>query len=369
MLYLDYSATTPVDKKVLDYYKKISLEYIGNPNSLHKLGKKANAFIEKCSKGILELLNVDDMEVIYTSCASESNNLVIKGVANKFKNKGKHIITTSFEHPSITAALGYLQKQGFVIDIVKSDKNGLVDLKDLTRLITNETILVSIGSVNSEIGILQPLDKIKEIVKKYPNCSFHSDMTQSIGKVHLNLEGIDFISFSGHKFYGPKGIGVLLKRKDIRIDPLIHGGKSTTSYRSGTPALPLIGAIYMALKLALKDKEEKYLHVKNINEYICKKLKNDKNIKINSNKYCIPHILNLSVLSKKGIETVKALEKEEIYISNHTACSSEEDESMGIYSLTKSHELAKSSVRISLSYLTSYKDADKLVEALRKLGV
>ena len=352
MVYLDYSATTPVNKDVLDSFNKTCENYIGNPNSLHKLGMDANKLIDDATNQIKEILNINH-EVVYTSGSSESNNLVIKGIARKYKNRGNHIITTSFEHSSIYAPIQYLTDEGFEIDFVKTDKNGQVDLKDLKNLIKETTILVSIGSVNSEIGIIQPINQIAEILKQYPKCFFHSDMTQSIGKVKINMNNIDFISFSAHKFYGLKGIGCLLKTEKTNIIPLIHGGKSTTNYRSGTPAPALIVSISKALRLAYQNLEEKYDIVLDNNKKIIENLKNYDGVYINSNDLCIPHILNISIINVKPETMLHALEEDEIYISTQTACSSETSVSKSVMALTNDQKRANSSIRISISHLTT----------------
>ena len=200
MIYLDYSATTPVNDEVIDTFVNVTKNYIGNPNSLHKLGVDAKNLIDASTLQISKLLNVSLKEVIYTSGASESNNLAIKGVCYRYKNRGKHIITTRLEHSSITATLAYLQNNGYDIDFVKTDSNGRVDLDDLKSLIRDDTILVTIASVNSEVGVLQPIEEIGKILKDYPKIYFHSDMTQSIGKIDINLENVDMISFSAQKY-------------------------------------------------------------------------------------------------------------------------------------------------------------------------
>ena len=185
MIYLDYSATTPVNKDVLDTFLKVSNDFIGNPNSLHKLGVESNKIIESATEQIKKILNINH-EVIYTSGASESNNMALKGVALRYQNRGKHIITTNFEHSSIVAPVNYLQKQGFKIEFAPLNKDGLVNINELEKMITSETILVSIGAVNSEIGIKQPIEKIGELLKKFPNVIFHVDATQAIGKIKLD---------------------------------------------------------------------------------------------------------------------------------------------------------------------------------------
>lgn len=366
MIYLDYSATTPVNKEVLASFSKAAIEYPGNPNSLHKLGLESNKLIEASTKQIAKILGVKENEIIYTSGSSESNNLAIKGIADKYKNRGKHIITTNFEHSSIYGPISYLQKDGFDVDFVKTLDNGLVDLEDLERLIRDDTILVTICSVNSEIGVRQPIEEIKKIVKKHEKCFLHVDMTQSIGKEKISFDDIDLVSFSAHKFYGLKGIGCLIKKEKIALEPIIHGGKSTTIYRSGTPCLPLIVSLAKALRLAYENFDAKYEHVKELNSYLKEKLSHYDLVRINSNDYCIPHILNISVLNVKPETMQHALEEYDIYISTKTACSSKENISRAVLALTNDKERATSSVRISLSYLTTKEECDEFLKAFDK---
>lgn len=366
MVYLDYSATTPVNSEVLDTFVLVSNEYIGNPNSLHKLGSKSKNLIDDATCQIKSILNIDDKEVIYTSGSSESNNTVIKGVASRYNNRGKHIITTPFEHSSIYAPLNYLMDNGYEVDFVNLDSNGLVDLKHLESLIRDDTILVSVASVNSEIGLLQPIREIGEIVSKYPKCYFHSDMTQSIGKVYVPMDNVDFVSFSAHKFFGVKGIGCLLKKKNIVIDPLIHGGKSTTNYRSGTPSAPLIASTSKALRLAYNDLDNKYNHVLELNKYLKEKLSSFKNVYINSNDVSIPHILNISVIGVKPETMLHALEEYDIYISTQSACSGANTTSKAVLNLTNDEKRAASSIRISISSITTKEEIDYFVSCFTK---
>ena len=365
MVYLDYSATTKTSEEVLNSFVKSSNTFIGNPNSLHKLGIEASNIIESASKQIANLLNIKPSEIIYTSGASEANNLAIKGISLKYQNRGKHIITTPLEHSSIYGPIDYLKEKGFKVDYVKLDENGLVDLNDLESLINDETILVSINAVNSEIGIMQPVDEIAKIIKKYPKCYFHSDMTQAIGKVNVNLENIDLISFSAHKFYGIKGIGILIKKEKIDIESLIHGGKSTTKYRSGTPCTPLIISISKALRLALEGINEKYKYVKDLNLYLRNELDKYDKVKINSNDKCIPHILNISVLGVKPETLLHALEDHEIYISTQSACSSSSAKSKAVYALTNDIDRSSSSIRISLSHLTTKEELNYFLDKFK----
>ncbi len=358
MIYLDYSATTPTNDEVLDTFVKVSKEFIGNPNSLHTLGRKSADLIDAATKQIADILNINPKEIIYTSGASESNNTVIKGICLQYQNRGKHIITTNFEHSSIYGPLSYLQTLGFEVDFVKTDENGIVDLDDLKKLLRDDTILVSITAVNSEIGIIEPIEEIGEILKDYPKCFFHSDLTQIIGKKKVNLENIDLASFSAHKIFGIKGIGGLIKKEKINLMPLIHGGKSTTIYRSGTPAVALIASLSKAMRLAYQNIEDNYKYVEKLNSKLRNELGKYSTIHINSNDKCLPYILNLSVLGVKPETMLHALEVKEIYISTQTACASSNSYSKAVYSLTNSKELAETSIRISISYVTKEEEID-----------
>ena len=360
MTYLDYSATTPTNEDVLNTFVEVSRKYIGNPNSLHKLGVEANEIIKASTRQISNLLNIKECEIIYTSGASESNNTAIKGIALKYQNRGKHIITTEFEHSSIYGPLTYLQKQGFKVDFVKTDELGIVDINNLKELITDETILVSIGYINSEIGIIQPIDEIGKLLKSYPKCYFHVDMTQALGKIKIDLTNVDLASFSAHKIYGVKGIGLLYKKENISLEPLVHGGKSTTVYRSGTPATGLIVSFAKAMRLILENLDQKYEYISKLNKMIKDGLNYD-NVYINSNDYCIPNILNISVLGVKPETMLHALEKYDIYISTQTACSTGTI-SKSVYALTKDEDRAKSSLRISISHLTKESDIKYFLE-------
>ena len=364
MIYLDYSATTPVNSEVLETYVKVSKDYFGNPNSLHKLGVDAKKLIDASTEQIANILGVKSSEVIYTSGASEANNMAIKGICLKYFNRGKHIITTELEHSSIIAPIAYLQRQGFEVEFVKLDENGIVDLEDLKSKLRDDTLLVTIASVSSEVGVRQPIEEIGKMLKNYPKIYFHSDITQSIGKDKVDLINVDLASFSGQKFYGMKGVGGLIKKESIIIEPLIHGGKSTTIFRSGTPATPLIVSLAKAMRLASENYNEKVNYVKELNEYLCDKL-SELDVFINSNKYCIPHILNFSLKNIKPETMLHALENDNIYISTQTACSTG-DYSKVIYAVTGDEEKARRSMRVSISHLTTKEELDVFVKSLNE---
>ncbi len=362
MTYLDYSATCPIDEEVLDSFIKAA-KYIGNPNSLHKLGTEAKTLIEASTKQIAEILNVKPNEIIYTSGASEANNLALKGIET-YLNRGNHIITTDLEHSSIYGPLNYLANHGYEIDIVPL-KNGLVDLQTLKKMITDKTILVSISAVNSETGIRQPIEEIGKMLKDFPKVIFHSDMTQAIGKVKINLSDVDLASFAAHKFFGIKGIGALIKKEKINLTPLVHGGKSTTIYRSGTPATQLIVSQAKALRLAYENIDNDIQKIKNLNLKIRESLKKYDKVYINSNEFSIPHILNISVVSVKPETMLHALEADGIYISTQSACSTG-NTSKSVMAVTNDVQKASSSIRVSLSRKTTSEDIDKFLESFDK---
>lgn len=366
MIYLDYAANTPPRKEVLESFQKTCIDYIGNPNSYHKLGIECKNLLDSATKQIADILNIKPTEIIYTSSSSESNNLAIKGLALKYQNRGKHILTTRLEHSSVYGPLNYLQTLGFEVEFISTNEQGLIDLEDLKNKIRKDTILVTICSVNSELGIIQPMKEIAQIVKQHPTCFLHSDMTVSTGKINIPLDNIDLVTFSPHKFHGLVGIGCLIKKEGIELVPLIHGGKSTTAYRSGTPALPLIVSLAKALRLALEEQEESYNKVEHLSNYLRQKLSAMKSITINSPVNSIPYVLNFSVDGIKPETLVHALEEEEIYISTQTACSGTKNTSEAIYSLTKSEKRANTSLRISLDSKTTQEEIDLFLKSLHQ---
>lgn len=366
MIYLDNSATTMVDDRVLETFNKVCKNYPGNSNSLHSLGIKSKELEDYATEKISNLLGVKPSEIIYTSGASESNNTVLKGVASKYKNRGNHIITTYLEHSSVLETCKYLENKGFIIDYVKIKDNGLIDIDDLERLLTDNTILVSVAYVDSELGIRQDIDTISKIVKKHPKCYFHVDATQAIGKIKVDPTSIDFISMSAHKIFGLKGIGLLIKKDNIVIDNLIHGGKSTTIYRSGTPALPLICSLMKALELVIPNIDKNYEYVSSLSRKIKDNLKKYDNIHINSTENSIPYIINFSVIGVKPETFIHTMEEEDIYLSTKSACSTS-DISLSVDSIYHNREISMSSIRISLSYKNTEEEIDKFIKVFDKI--
>ena len=361
MIYLDYAATTPVNDEVMASYIKVSKEYIGNTHSLHKLGIESKKLYDDATKQIADLFNILETEVIYTSGATEANNMAIIGTCIANHKKGNHVIVSMLEHPSIYKMCEYLETLGFKISYVKTLENGMVDVDDLKSLITDETILVSVCAVNSELGVRQPLKSIRQVIKKENiNTIFHSDMTQAIGKCKINIHDVDLATMSSHKIYGPKGIGLLYRNSSVNIAPIIHGSTKYGEVRPGTVALPLVVAFSKAIRIALTDIDKRENYVKKLNDRIINHFKKYDDILINNTEYSIPYIINISLPNVKSETMIHALEKHEIYISTNTACSSS-DLSASVMAIYQDKKRATSTLRISLSYLTSTDDVTKFL--------
>ena len=363
MLYFDYAANTPVEPEVLECFVDINNRYIANPNSSHQLGRQAKEELDRITQQIATLLQVEPNEIIYTSGASEANNLAIKGLVQAYKHNGKHIISTCLEHPSVSGTLTYLQTLGYEIDLVDITTEGLIDLEHLKELLRKDTVLVSICTVDSELGVQQPIEEISRILDEYPNCYFHTDATQAVGKLPLSFGHADCITFTPHKFYGLNGCGVLIKKQDIVLSPLIHGGASTTIYRSGTPTLGLAASTWKALELSYACMEERMELVKQMNQSLRKQLLLYKKLRINSTNYSVPHILNVSVQGVKGVSFQEALEEEGICVSVKSACSVPGSPSRPVYAVSRDKKNAMCSWRISISHRTTNEEIDEFLKA------
>lgn len=361
MIYLDYSATTPVLPEVLDSYNKVTNEYFGNSNSLHSLGIKSHELLDSAIKQVSNLLNIDKDEFTFTSGATESNNIALIGTCLANKDRGNHIIVSKLEHPSIYEICNHLENIGFKVSYVNNTSEGVIDFEDLKRKMNEDTILVSICAVNSETGIRQPLRTIKQVINKYnKNIILHSDITQALGKVNINFNDFDLASCSGHKIYAPKGIGLFYKKKNIKCERLLYGNNSF--YHPGTPALPLIVSFAKALRISLHELDKKQEIVSKWNDKILKYFSRFENIKINHSKYSIPHIINISLMDIKPETFIHALERHEIFVSSNTACSSGKL-STSVMALYNDKKRAETTIRISLSCLTKLEEITVFLNA------
>ncbi len=364
MIYLDYSATTPMDPEVLRTFCEVETECFANANSPHFLGRQADERIKDCLREISQLLHVLPEEIIFTSSASEANNLAIKGFAEKHPNL-RHIITSPLEHSSVVATLGVLQRDDYDVEIVDLDEHGRYDLTSLASLIRFDTLMISLVAVDSETGIRQPVEEAAKLAKQH-HILFHCDLTQTIGKCKVDMTDMDLAVFSAHKFYGPKGIAALIKKKPITLKPMICGGHSTTVYRSGTPATALIAALSRALLIAETGLDEHYHKVEILRTYLLDRFSGLDGVDINSNEYSIPHILNISIPGTDPEKWIQCLSEQGIYLSSKSACSGKENFSHSVYAITHDDARATSSLRISLSYKTELVELRRFVDVFER---
>ncbi|WML30441.1 cysteine desulfurase family protein [Neobacillus sp. OS1-32] len=368
MIYFDNSATTKPYKEVLDSFLKVSSDYFANPSSLHRFGGQAEKLLSQAREQVAQLLQVKTNEIYFTSGGTESNNLAVKGAALRNKNKGKHLITSSVEHPSVRLAMEQLEQVGFDITYVPVDRNGRVSAADIEKAIRKDTTFISIMLVNNEVGTIQPIKEIGEMLKRYPTILFHVDAVQGIGKVPLTLheDRIDLCSISGHKFHGLKGTGVLYVRDGVRITPLFSGGSQERALRSGTENVAGAVALAKALRMTFDRSTAGIENMRNIQNMLRQELSKNERIQINTpSENAAPHILNFSLNGIKSEVFIHALEEKEIFVSTTSACSSKKKSAsttltaMGVPKAT-----AESAVRISLSYDNTTEEALKVIEAI-----
>lgn len=363
MIYLDYSANTPVDARVLEQFCAVERRCIGNANSHHQAGSAAKAEIDAATIKIASLLGVQPAEIIYTSGASEANNFALKGLARLSRHTGRHIISTPLEHSSVSGTLTALQEQGYEIDLLDVKQDGTVDLEHLKDLLRPDTICVAVTLVDSELGVVQPVQEIAAILKAYPHCHLHVDATQAVGKIPVSFEGVDTMSLTAHKFYGLNGIGLLVKRRNLALEPLIHGGESTTIYRSGTPTVALASSLACALDLAVTDLPGRVDHVAKLNAELRAALSTYPLVRINSPEHAIPHVLNLSVQNVKATVFQRELDAKGVCVSVKSACSSDGLPSRAVFAVSRDRRNALSSWRISLSHLTTEDEIKAFLQA------
>ena len=368
-IYLDNAATSKVYPEVLDSYNQITLKYFANPSSIHKLGQESNRLLEKSREQILSLFNLTHHEVIFTSGATEANNLAIKGYALANRSRGNHLITTAVEHPSVLNTFKALEKYGYEVTILPVNKNGVIEVNSLKEAIKDNTILVSVMSVNNETGAINPIKEVGEILKNYPKVAFHVDMTQAIGKIDIPLENIDMFSFSGHKIHALLGSGALIKEKKIILEPIAHGGGQENNNRSGTNTLALSATLAKALRLSLKEQKDNYNKVSNLRDYLVSYLKDNPDLyAINSLDKDNPYIVNFSLLNHKASVVVEALSNKGIMVSSLSACHSKnEDYSYVVLAMNNDMKLAHNTIRVSFSYENTVDDVNALIRGLKQI--
>lgn len=366
-MYFDYTATTKMDEQVLKTYVEVQNKFFANTTSLHSFGQRCNNICEQMKSEIKSILKTDG-DCIFTSNATEANNLSIFGLIGEKKGK---VMTTKIEHPSVFEVFNELEKKGFEVCYLDIDEKGIINLEQLEKEMNKDVILVSIMWVNNIIGSIQPIDKVIEIVKKYPKAKLHVDAVQGICKIkpNFNIDDIDCFTFSAHKFYGPKGIGAIIHKKGLSLSKRLFGSNAQEGVKPGTYDLGLVVCLTKALKIYYNKIDEHLDYVTKLKSYLINKI-NNKKVCINSlcENYYSPYIVNISCKGVLGETLVHMFESNDMYVSTGSACSSKlQKPEKTVLALTGDLDKAKSTVRISLSHLTTFDEIDKLVNVINNL--
>ena len=372
VIYLDSASKTIPYLEVVEKYNEITSNFFANPSSIHILGNRANRQLELPRNEMLSLLKLNNHQVIFTSSATESNNLAIKGFALKYRSRGNHLITSIYEHPSVLDAFKQLEENfGFEVTYLYPNEQGIITVDNVINNIKKDTILVSIMAVNNEIGSINPIEDIALALKKYPKLVFHVDACQAVGKLEkeINYNNVDFITISSHKIHGIIGTAALIKKKGLELLPLFSGGGQEYNLRSGTNDLAGALAFVLALKISLKEEKKHYETVKVLADHLLNYLNDRKDIfEINSPEKYNPYIINFSCLNKKSSVVVEALSNANIMVSSTSAChSSKQKGSYVVKAIGKSDNIANNTVRVSFSYLNTLEEVDALINNLDKI--
>ncbi|AMA73796.1 MULTISPECIES: cysteine desulfurase family protein [Aneurinibacillus] len=374
MIYFDNSATTLPHPDVVKAFGDVASQFFGNPSSLHHLGGKSAQLLDQARKVAADCLGVQPGEIVFTSGGTESNNAALKGVAIQHRSRGKHIITSSIEHASVYETCKQLEELGYSVTYLPTDDKGRVRPEDVQRALSDDTILVSVMYVNSELGTVQPIEEIGRILSAYPKTYFHVDAVQGFGKLPLmpGKWGIDLLSLSAHKFHGVRGCGLLYVRRGVMLSPLIIGGGQEGGLRSGTENVPGIVAMAKAMRMQHERLQENHEHMKKLRARLIDGLLPLEYCKLNGpgkdDAYAAPHIVNVSFPGIKAEVVLHALEKEEIYVSTRSACSSKNSKpSRVLLAAGIDEERARSALRISFSPDNTEAEVDVFIRAIQKI--
>jgi len=350
MIYLDNAATTAVSKEILASYFALLNDQFANPSSIHKAGQDTFLLLSKARDQVLKLFRLKEHDVIFTSGATEAINLAIKGYALANSNRGKHLITSSVEHPAVLNAMVQLRDLfGFDLTIVPVDANGVIHSELVEKAMRDDTIMVAIMHVNNETGAIMPIEEVAKIVRKHPKAVFFSDTTQSIGKIETKFEDIDMFVVSAHKINGLKGSGALLMRKGIRIIPLASGGGQENNLRSGTSDFPVHVMLAKTIRMALEKNSEHNAHARMLTDYLRDELLQNGEVEINSPLNGSPFILNFSLKTKKASVVIEALSLNQAMVSSISACSSNKFIGSSVLSaMGKNKTICNNSIRVSV---------------------
>ena len=366
MIYFDNAATTKIYDDALTSYVQVSQKFFGNPSSLHQLGVDAHQVLTKASVQVASLLSVQPEEIFFTSGGTESNNWAIKGTAIEKSVFGKHIITTKIEHPSVIQTCKQLERFGFEVTYLDVDSKGIVNVEQLKESLRKDTILVSVMAVNNEVGAIQPIAEIAQVLEEYPSIHFHVDAVQAVERVGqlLAIGRIDLLSLSAHKFHGPRGVGIMYKKFGRKIQALLTGGGQEKGERSTTENLPGIVATTKALRMALEEKSV----TSKLRSQLWKELVTKPEIRIFSPEDGASHVLCFAIKGVRGEVVVHAFENHGIYISTTSACSSKKaDSSSTLYAMDVPTEWATGAVRVSFSNDNTKEEVEQFINVLHQL--
>ena len=364
LIYLDYAADTPPCEAALNAFTQTALRYGANPNAEHAAGRAARQRLAEATAGVATLLGVEPDEVVFTSGATEANNLAILGLAHAYRSRGQHVIVSPMEHASVTGPMMALKADGFTVELMRMLPDGRVDMEHFKGLLRRDTVLVSLCAADSEVGVLQPLQAVRDAMRVYPDCRLHVDATQTVGKLPIDLTCADLLTCSPHKFYGLTGSGVLAVRGGLRLTPLWHGGAGATPYRSGTPALALAAATEAALREALQALPERLAAVRALNRTLRAELAALPFATLNSPEDASPYVINFSVTGFKARELLPMLSEQGVCVSSKSACCAPAAPSHPVLAMTGDRKRAMNTVRVSLSHLTT---AEEIAETIRIL--
>ena len=364
-IYLDNAATTIPDREVVALYNEIELNHFGNSGSIHKLGIDSLNYLNKARQLILNTFGLKGYKVYFTSSSTEANNLAIKGYARKYSLRGKHLITSNIEHPSVLECFKQLEKEGFEVTYLQVNEEGIITPEQLESAIRKDTILVSIMGTNNEIGSMNPIKDLAAVVHKNPKIAFHVDTTQDIGKRNLNYSDIDMFVVSGHKIHGLKGSGALIAKQSLSFEPVISGGGQEDGYRSGTVSVALACSLALAVKKCYPIDMEVALDRQ---EVLFEEMPKLPGISINSSRNSSPFIFNFSLTEKKASVVVEALSNKNIYVSSVSACHSKgEAGSYVVAALGKTERIFHNTIRVSLSRDSSVTQVEIFIMELRNI--
>jgi cysteine desulfurase len=372
MIYFDNSATTKPYPEVLDSFLKVSSDYFGNPSSLHGMGGQAEQLLTQARAQIAHFLKVNPSEIYFTSGGTESNNLAVKGTAFMHRNRGRHLITTKIEHPSISNAMAQLEQMGFSVTYLPVDQYGVVKIEDVEKAIRPDTILISIMYVNNEIGTVQPINEIGKLLKKFPTIRFHVDAVQAAGKMAIDLKGmgVDLFSVSAHKFHGIKGMGALFIKDGVKLMSLNSGGNQENNLRSGTENVAGAVSMAKAMRIAHEKMEQGTQSVTEIQKTLINRLGEIPGITIYTcPERAVPYILNFSAAWMNAETFIHALEQKDIYASTTSACSSKRKiPSKTLVAMGVSEQLAQKAIRVSLSFENTMDEALHFIAVVEQIA-